>query len=379
MTVTITDNMIDVPLVDLHAQYEALREDILRAIEDVLKNMRLFLGPQLQAFEQEFASFCGCGDAVGVGNGTDALELALRALGVGSGDEVITQPNSFIATAEAISAVGAVPVLADVDARTATLDPARFEAAITPRTRAVIPVHLYGRPADMAAILAIARARGLAVVEDACQAHGAWTGGKRVGAVGDLACFSFYYSKNLGAYGEGGAVTTNDPALAAGVRVYRDHGSRVRYRHEVIGHNSRLDELQAAILRVKLRHLDSWNERRRRHAWTLNQALTGASLTLPPLGGDGTYDVFHLYVVRHPQRDALRAFLAARGIGTGIHYPIPIHLQPAYAWLGCGPGSFPVAEHWAAECLSLPMYAELTEQQIERVVEAVWEFERAGA
>ena len=277
----LTTTSTTIPLVDLQAQYIPLKDEILAAIASVLDSMHLYQGPQQRAFEEEFARFCGCREAIGVSNGTDALELALRALGVGAGDEVITQPNTFIATAEAISAVGAVPVFVDVDDRTAGLDSTQLEARITPRTRAIIPVHLYGRPADMGPILEIARAYSLAVIEDACQAHGAQLGDWRVGALGDLACFSFYYSKNLGAYGEAGAVTTDDPLLAERVRLYRDHGSRVRYHHEVIGRNARLDEIQAAILRIKLRHLERWNEERRAHALRLSERLAATALELP--------------------------------------------------------------------------------------------------
>lgn len=369
----------EIPLVDLRTQYAQIRDEILTAIASVLDSMHLLHGPQQRAFEEEFAQYCECREAIGTSSGTDALELALRALGIGPGHEVITQPNTFIATAEAISAVGARPVFADVDEHTAGLNPAQLEAQITPRTRAVIPVHLYGRPADMLPIVAIARAHGLAVIEDACQAHGARLGGEAVGALGNIACFSFYYSKNLGAYGEAGAVTTNDPALAERVRLLCDHGATVRYHHEVIGRNARLDEIQAAILRIKLQYLERWTSQRRTHALTLNAGLADTSLRLPVFGGDGVYDTFHLYVVRHPQRDRLRSFLEERGIATGIHYPVPIHLQPAYAGLGYAPGSFPVAEQWANQCLSLPMFAELTVEQIERIVAAVHEFDAAGS
>ncbi len=364
-----------IPLVDLRAQYALLRDEILEAIAGVLESMALYLGPQQRAFEEEFARFCGCREAVGVSNGTDALELALRAVGVGAGHEVITQPNSFIATAEAISAVGATPVFIDVDPERATLDPSLLGAAITPRTKAIIPVHLYGNPADMNAIMTIARAHDLLVIEDACQAHGARLGDRRIGSIGDLACFSFYFSKNLGAYGEGGAETTNDPALAEQVRLYRDHGSRVRYSHEVVGRNARLDEIQAAILRVKLRHLERWNEQRRAHARALNAALAETQLGLPAFGGDGIYEVFHLYVVQHPQRDALKAFLEARGIGAGIHYPYPLHVQPAYSSLGYAPGAFPITERRASQILSLPLYPELSQEQIEHIVAAVKAFD----
>ncbi|MGZ6391269.1 MAG: DegT/DnrJ/EryC1/StrS family aminotransferase [Ktedonobacterales bacterium] len=372
---TVASTSTPIPFVDLRAQYNPLREEILNALAEVLDSMHLFLGPNQQAFEREFAAYCGTKDAIGVSNGTDAIELALRALGIGAGDEVITQPNSFIATAEAISAVGAKPVFVDVAIHTSTLDPSLLEYAITPRTKAVIPVHLYGRPADMTAIVAIARKHGIAVIEDACQAHGATLNGHSAGSLGDLACFSFYFSKNLGAYGEGGAVTTNDPELASTVRLYRDHGSRVRYQHEVVGRNARLDEMQAAILRIKLRHLDRWNEQRRANAAKLSEALAGTSLILPVPGGDDVREVFHLYVVRHPRRDALKDFLTERGIGVGIHYPLPIHLQPAYASLGYAPGAFPVTEQLAPEILSLPMYAELTDDQIARIADAVRAFD----
>lgn len=369
----------EIPLVDLRAQFASIRDDVMSAISAVLDGMHLFLGPEQQAFEREFARFCGTGDAIGVSNGTDAIELALRALGVGPGDEVITQPNSFFATAEGITAVGATPIFVDVDAETATLDPSLLETAITARTRAVIPVHLYGRPADMDAIVPIARRHGLYVIEDACQAHGAGLGGRRAGALGDCACFSFYFSKNLGAYGEGGAVTTSDPALAERIRLYRDHGSRVRYQHEVVGRNARLDELQAAVLRVKLPHLENWNARRHEHAMRLTAALAGTSATPPAASAVDVYEVFHLFVIRHPERDRLKSFLDERGVRTGIHYPLPIHLQPAYASLGYRPGSFPVTERLANEILSLPMYAELTGEQIDRVAATIREFDSRQA
>jgi dTDP-4-amino-4,6-dideoxygalactose transaminase len=368
-----------IPLVDLKAQFAPVRDEILAAVAGVLDGMQLFLGPEQRAFEEEFAAVCRVRSCIGISNGTDAIELALRALGVGADDEVITQPNSFIATGEAISAVGARPVFVDVDEATSTLAPALLEATITPRTKAIIPVHLYGRPADMPAITAIGERHGIPVIEDACQAHGAELHGQRIGSFGTLACFSFYFSKNLGAYGEGGAVTTNDPALAERVRLYRDHGSRVRYQHEVVGRNARLDELQAAILRVKLRHLEHWNELRRERAAALSAALAGTSLRLPAADCAGMYQVYHLYVVRSPERDRLQAFLAQRGIGTGIHYPRPIHLQPAYADLHYAEGAFPVTERLAREILSLPLYAELSDAQIGRIAAAVREFDAARA
>jgi dTDP-4-amino-4,6-dideoxygalactose transaminase len=367
----------EIPFVDLKAQYATIREEILAELADVLDGMQLFLGPRQRAFESNFATYCEASECISLSNGTDALELSLRALGVGPGDEVITQPNSFIATAEAISAAGATPVFADVDVATATLAHTEVAKRLTPRTKAIIPVHLYGRPAEMEALRAVAGA--IPIIEDACQAHGARYQGRRAGSLGDLACFSFYFSKNLGAYGEGGAVTTSDPALAERVRVLRDHGSNVRYEHDVVGRNARMDEMQAAILGVKLRYLDGWNERRRANAAKLSAALDGTALVLPERGGADVYEVFHLYVVRHPERDRLRAFLGECGVQTGIHYPRPIHLQKAYASLGYEPGAFPVAERLSETVLSLPMYAELTEEQIERIAAGVRAFERAGA
>ncbi len=272
----------EIPFVDLKAQYATIREEVLAELADVLEGMQLFLGPRQRAFEADFAAYCEATDCISMSNGTDALELALRALGVGPGDEILTQPNSFIATAEAISATGATPTFADVDERTATLDPVEVAKRITPRTKAIIPVHLYGRPADMAGLRKVAGA--IPIIEDACQAHGARYQGRRAGSLGELACFSFYFSKNLGAYGEGGAVTTSDPALAERVRMVRDHGSKVRYEHDVVGRNARMDELQAAILNVKLRYLDGWNTQRRANAAKLSAALANTSLTFANAG-----------------------------------------------------------------------------------------------
>jgi len=376
---SVTTSTDTIPLVDLHAQYEAIRDEVLPAIAEVLDGMHLFLGPRQHAFESAFAALCETKECITVSNGTDAIELTLRAMGIGAGDEVITQANTFIATAEAISAVGATPVFADVERATASIDPASIEVHITPRTKAVIPVHLYGRPANMTAILEIARKHGLRVIEDACQAHGARWEGRRAGSLGDAACFSFYFSKNLGAYGEGGAVTTNDSALAERVRLYRDHGSRVRYEHEVVGRNCRMDEIQAAVLEIKLRYLEQWNEQRRHNAARLSSLLADTSVETPAPGGDQVYEVYHLYVVRHPERDRLKTFLEERGIATGIHYPIPIHLQAAYADLGYKAGDYPFSEELARTSLSLPMYAELTDEQIERIADAICAFDAAGA
>lgn len=355
-----------IPLVDLSAQYQLIKGEILSALSSALERMNLFLGENVRLFEQEFGEYCGTHHCVGVGSGTDALILALRACGVGPGDEVITVANTFIATVEAIHAVGAKPVLVDVEPDTCTLDPSQIEAAITSYTRAIVPVHLYGRLADLTSIVDVARRHSLLVVEDACQAHGASKDGRRAGAFGDVGCFSFYFSKNLGAYGEAGAVVTNNPEIAQRVALLRDHGSPSKYQHSVLGVNSRLDELQAAILRVKLRYLDRWNEQRRAHAATYNQLLSGLGLRLPKIPNDGSH-VFHLYVVRSDRRDALRTSLEGAGVATSIHYPIPVHLQPAWTAHGYRPCLLPVTEALAGQILSLPLYPEMTTSQIERV------------
>ena len=361
---------MQIPFVDLKAQFGPLKVEVMQALEDCLDSMHLFLGPNTQAFEQEFATYCGTSHAIGVGNGTDALHLALRAVGVGAGDEVITVAHTFFATVEAIFMAGARPVFVDIDPITFTMDASQLEAKITPRTKAIIPVHLYGRLANMDAIMAIARRHDLRVVEDAAQAHGAEAGGRRAGAIGDLGCFSFYFSKNLGAYGEGGAVVTADPELARRVRLLRDHGSEVRYHHDLMGFNARLDEVQAAILRIKLRHLDAWNEQRQRHALSYDEALADAGVQRPNLPADRSH-VYHLYVVRCEQRDEVKEALARQGIGTGIHYPIPVHLQVASRSLGYKPGDLPETESAAQTILSLPMYPELTDEQIGYVAGAV--------
>ncbi|HYY89024.1 MAG TPA: DegT/DnrJ/EryC1/StrS family aminotransferase [Chloroflexota bacterium] len=359
-----------IPLVDLGAQLRPLRADILRAIEDVLDSSQLLLGPQTSAFEDEFASYCGARFCVTVANGTDALHLALRAAGVGPGDEVITVAHTFVATAEAVVLAGAVPVFVDIDPCTYTIDPALIEARITPRTRAIIPVHLYGQMADMDPILAIAAQHHLTVIEDAAQAHGAEYRGRRAGSLGDLGCFSFYFSKNLGAYGESGAVVTSNPDLAARLRRLRDHGSEARYHHVEFGFNARMDEIQAAVLRVKLRHLDDWNAQRREHASLYDTLLCDADVVVPQLAA-GRLHVYYVYVVRSADRDNLRQLLHARGIGTGIHFPVPVHLQQASRGLGYANGDLPHAEQAAREVLSLPMYPELTPEQVRCVAEVI--------
>lgn len=359
-----------IPLVDLSAQYQTIRDEVLPAIERVLEGMHLYLGPEQTAFEREFAQYCESRFGIGVANGTDALTVALRACGIGTGDDVITVSHTFIATAEAIALVGARPIFVDIDPATYTMDWRQLEAALTPRTRAIIPVHLYGHPADMAPILDFARAHQLRVIEDASQAHGALYNGQRVGGLGDIGCFSLYYSKNLGAYGEAGICVTDDERLADAMYALRDHGSRVRYHHDVLGANSRLDEIQAAILRIKLRHLDEWNEMRRAHAQHYATLLAKSGLVLPASSAWAA-PVYHLFVVQVPERERLRAALEQAGIASGIHYPIPVHLQPACAYLGYARGSLPRTEMVAERVLSLPMYAELTSDAIDVVADQV--------
>jgi dTDP-4-amino-4,6-dideoxygalactose transaminase len=359
-----------IPLLDLSAQYASLKPEIDDAIARVLGSMDFILGRELELFEEEFAAFCGARCCVGVDSGLSALELSLRVLGIGPGDEVITPANTFIATALAISNLGARPVLVDVLPETSNIDPAAVCAAITSRTRAIVPVHLYGRPAAMDALQSIASRFGLALVEDACQAHGARYKGQRVGSFGDAAAFSFYPGKNLGAYGDGGAIVTNDPALAARLRLLRNYGQERKYLHVEKGLNRRLDTLQAAILRVKLRYLDQWNAQRRDHAQQFRQLLRSSCLALP-WAMETEECVWHLYVVRTPERDALRAHLDHWGVQTGLHYPTPIHLQPAYRDAGYRRGDFPISERLAEEGLSLPMYPELTPQSMERIADAI--------
>jgi len=357
---------MQIPFVDLKAQYSAIREDVLEALSAVLDNMELVLGPNVRAFESEFAEYCHAQHALGLASGTDALVLALRACGVGPGDEVITASNSFIATAEAIVLLGAVPVFVDVDPGTFTLDPSCLEAAISHQTRAIVPVHLYGQMADMDAIMRIARRHGLAVVEDACQAHGAEDRGRRAGSIGDAAAFSFYASKNLGAYGDAGAITTNSAAIAEKIRILRDHGSARKYEHLEMGVNSRLDEVQAAVLRVKLKLLDGWNERRIAHALAYDSLLADVDVIRPSVRVDAKH-VYHLYVVQTDDRDRVRTALADRGIATGVHYPIPIHQQPACHGVGRVVSELRVTESQAHRILSLPMFAELEQAQVEYV------------
>jgi dTDP-4-amino-4,6-dideoxygalactose transaminase len=368
------DISIRVPFVDLKAQYSRIREEMDAAVLDVLDSAHFVGGPFLEKFEQEFAAYVGATYCVGVANGTDAITLAARAAGLGPGDEVLVPANSFFASAEAISNAGATPVFVDVDPVTFHMDPVLAAEAITDRTRAIVPVHLYGRAMNLKPFETLASRHDLIIIEDCAQAHGAAIDGQTVGASGRLTCYSFYPGKNLGAYGDGGAVTTSDPDLMKNLRLLREHGSPVKYEHSVVGWNSRLDALQAAVLSVKLPYMHSWNKSRLEHAKKLSTALEGSPI-YPPAIPEGNQHVFHLFVVRCSKRNELKHFLEERGIQTGIHYPVPLHLTAAYQALGApGPGSKPVTETLASEILSLPIYAELSDQQTEYVIAALGEF-----
>ena len=359
-----------IPLLDLKAQYQSIKSELDAAVIHVLENAQFILGPEVAAFEKEFAPYSGASEAVGVNSGTSALHLALLAAGIGPGDEVITVPFTFVATAAAIVYTGATPVFVDIDPVTFNMDVTRIEAAITPRTKAILPVHLFGQPADMDPIMEIARRHNLVVIEDAAQSHGAEYKGRRVGAIGDMGCFSFYPAKNLGACGEGGAVTTNNADYAHKLRVLRDWGSEKKYVHEVKGYNYRLEGIQGAILRVKLRHLEDWTEARRAHALRYAYLLKGSGIQLPQ-AMPYVRHVFHVYTIRTQDRDRLKDELQKREIQTGIHYPIPIHLQPAYADLNYKRGDLPVAEKACGEVLALPIYPEMTESQLQEVAGAL--------
>ena len=355
-----------IPFLDLKAQYRSIKEEVDAAIADVITNTQFILGPAVEGFERDFASYCGVDYCVGVNSGTSALHLAMLAAGVGEDDEVITVSHTFVATAAAIMYCGARPVFVDVTPGTYTMDPTLIEAAITPRTKAIMPVHLYGQCADMHPIMEIARKHKLVIIEDAAQAHGARYRGKRAGSIGDIAIFSFYPGKNLGAYGEGGAVVTNNRDYVDRMRMLRDHGQSRKYAHDILGYNYRLEGIQGAVLGVKLRHLDDWNRARRAHAAKYRSLLKANLLEEASYGEP----VFHIFPLFSPQRDALQAHLTARGIATGIHYPIPVHLQKAFG----ESGSFPITERAARETLSLPMFAELTEEQIATVAATVNDF-----
>ena len=364
-----------VPYLDLAAQLRPIRKDIDAAIARTLDNCSFCLGPDVAQFEKDFAQFCGAQHCLAMNSGTSALHIALLLLGVGPGDEVITTPYTFVATSWAISYVGAKPVYVDIDDATFNLDPALVERAITPRTKAILPVHLYGHPCDMDALLAIGKKHNLPLVEDACQAHGAKYKGKTVGTLGAISAFSFYPAKNLGAAGEAGALVTNDPAFAARARSLREHGSTKRYHHDEVGFNYRMEGMQGAVLGVKLKHLAAWQAGRRRVAARYAELLAGTPLRLPQQAGYAE-SAWHLYTVRHPRRDELKKFLDENGIGNAVHYPMPLHLQKCYTSLGYQPGAFPEAERASREVLSLPMFAELTNAQLQRVAAAVKEFFR---
>ncbi|GFP34449.1 UDP-2-acetamido-2-deoxy-ribo-hexuluronate aminotransferase [Candidatus Hakubella thermalkaliphila] len=367
----ITSRKMKVPFVDLARQYAALREEIDAALQSVLKGGQFILGENVRLFEEEFSSYCGARFAVGVGSGTEALHLALLACGIGSGDEVITVPNTAVATVAAISLVGACPVFVDVDPRTFTMDPDKIEEKISPRTRAILPVHLYGQAADLGPILSLADRYSLLVIEDACQAHGATYGSKRVGTFGQVGCFSFYPTKNLGAYGDSGMVLTDNLEIAERVRLLCNYGQSDRYHAVAEGLNSRLDELQAAVLRVKLRYLDRWNALRRQWADLYSSLLEGVEV---PFLASGREHIFHLYVVKSKARNRLAAYLEEQGVPALVHYPIPVHLQVAYQHLGYREGDFPVSEACAQEVLSLPIFPEMREEEVAYVADLIRKF-----
>jgi dTDP-4-amino-4,6-dideoxygalactose transaminase len=363
-----------VPFVRLDAADPTLTADIFAAIERIASSAAFTLGEELETFEREFAAWCETDHAIGVSSGTSALELTLRALGIGAGDEVVVPTNSFIATAEAVTAMGATPVLVDVDEDTALLTAEIVEGAVTARTRCVIPVHLYGRSVEMEPLLALCRARGLRVVEDACQAHGSRYQGRPAGTHGDAGCFSFYPTKNLGGWGDGGAVVTADADLAERIKLMRSHGEGTRHHHEVAAGTHRLHSIQAAILSVKLKRLSEWNEQRRQAGAALREALSGTDLILPaPAAADGDH-VYHLFVVRAPDRDALRSHLNESEVASAIHYPTPIHLQPAYAGTAPNQGDLPVSERLAKESCSLPIFPSITDEELDRIATAVSSF-----
>jgi dTDP-4-amino-4,6-dideoxygalactose transaminase len=360
-----------IPFLDLKTHHAPMLEEINRAIHDVIDSAAFAGGPFVTSFEEDFAAYCHSPYAIAVGSGTEALWLALLALGVGPGDEVITVPNSFMATAEAISYCGATPVFVDVDETTYTMDPTRLEQALTPRTKAIVPVHIFGHPADMNPILEFGRKHGLFVIEDAAQAHGAEYRGRRVGTLGDAACFSFYPGKNLGAFGEAGAVVTHNAELDEKIRILRDHGQVRKYHHTMVGWNCRMDGIQAAVLRIKLKYLERGNQLRRSHAAVYNARLEEFERVLTPVQAPFVRHVYHIYAIRVRERNEVIRLLGAKGIGCGVHYPVPIHLQEAYRNLGYEVGAFPITEQCANEFISLPMFPELSPAQLEFVVQRV--------
>jgi dTDP-4-amino-4,6-dideoxygalactose transaminase len=365
---------MEIPLVNLRRQYHSIKDEIDKKIMEVLESGKFILGENVEAFEEEFARYCGAKYGVGVASGTDALIMALKAVGVGKGDEVITVPNTFIATVDAISHNGATPTFIDIEPETYTMKASDIRQKITKRTKVILPVHLYGHPVDMDPLLEAAEENDLYVVEDACQAHGAEYKGRKVGSLGNIACFSFYPSKNLGAYGDGGIIVTNNEEVAERARMLRDYGQKEKYKHVVIGYNSRLDEMQAAILRVKLRYLDRWIDERRRNAKKYSEELSEIPDVIPPIEKSYAKHVYHLYVIRTKHRNEMQRWLSSRSISTGIHYPIPIHLQEAYMHLNLREGSFPETEMCSKEILSLPMFPELTEDEISYVCQCIREF-----
>jgi len=365
---------MQVPFIDLKAQYRQIEDEVLPMVTEAMNNSAFIGGPQVSGFETEFAEFCESKYCIGVGSGTDALRFALMALGIGTEDEVITVSNTFIATTEVISQVGAIPTFVDIHSETYNIDILKIEDAITDKTKAIMPVHLYGQPADMDPVLEIAGKYNLVVIEDACQAHGALYKNKKSGSIGTAGCFSFYPGKNLGAYGEGGAVVTHDERISNKIRMIRDHGQREKYFHEIEGYNGRLDAIQAGILRIKLKRLDNWNQARRKNAAYYNELLSKIPGVNIPADADFATSVYHLYVILVNDREDLQQFLKEKGIATGLHYPLPLHLQKAYEHLEYKKGDFPVTEIAAERLLSLPMYPELTRQQIEYVVESIKEF-----
>ena len=361
-----------IPLVDLKTQYQCIKEEVLAEIGQALEGMQLFLGKNVEAVESGFAAYCGTEFAIGVGSGTDALHVAIRACGIGPGDEVITVSNTFIATVEAIILAGARPVFVDIDPVTQNIDTTQVEKAINSRTKAIIPVHLFGHPADMRPILDLARNYKLKIIEDACQAHGAEYEGQRTGSLGDVGCFSFYFTKNLGAYGEGGVITTSNPDIAQRCRLIRDHGQDTKYYHSMMGLNCRLDEIQAAVLKVKLPHLDNWIDKRRSLAEFYNSNLPPS--IMKPEEMSWAKHVYYVYVIRTPDRDRLRDWLDTKSISTGIHYPIPVHRQQAWRAYGGDNISLPITEKITGEILSLPMYPELKEEEIGNISEYIRKF-----
>ncbi|RAL24577.1 DegT/DnrJ/EryC1/StrS family aminotransferase [Thermoflavimicrobium daqui] len=365
--------MKQIPLIDLKAQYETIRDEVRSAIDDVLENGRYILGPDVKALEEEIAAFCGVKYAVGVANGTDALLLALDAKGIGPGDEVITTPFTFFATAEVVSQLGATPVFVDIDPKTYNIDVSQIKAKINEKTKAIIPVHIFGQPANMDEVVAIANEHDLFVLEDAAQAIGSEYKGRKIGSWGHAATFSFFPTKNLGGYGDGGMVVTNDEELAKKIRILRVHGSNPKYYHSVVGYNSRLDELQAAILRVKLRYLNQWNEARRQKASLYDELLKDTPVVTPYCAENRSH-IYHLYIIQATERDDLMKYLKEKGISTGVYYPVPLHQQDVYNYLGYEEGSLPNAEYMAKRTFALPLYAELEDETIHYIADAVKSF-----